>query len=64
MGKSMLMVRLSLWIASLDELIVHGLQALRDTLQQDKVVNTENASIGYVGVDSKFTIVEGDDLQR
>lgn len=43
---------------------MHGLQALRDTLQQDKVVNTENASVGYVGADSKFTIMEGEELQR
>lgn len=35
--------------ASLDELIMHGLNALRDTLQQDKELNTMNTSIATVG---------------
>lgn len=51
-------------IASLDELVRHGLHALRDTLQQDKELNTLNCSIGIVGVDHKFKIIEGDELQR
>ncbi|GAA94266.1 uncharacterized protein L969DRAFT_275514 [Mixia osmundae IAM 14324] len=33
----------------LDELIKHGLHALRDTLQQDKELSTLNTSIGVVG---------------
>ncbi|KAJ3242696.1 Proteasome subunit alpha 1 [Chytriomyces hyalinus] len=49
---------------SLDELIVHGLRALRDTLQQDKELNVTNCSIGFVGKDEKWTVVEGDGLQR
>ncbi|GAA6022434.1 hypothetical protein JCM11491_005504 [Sporobolomyces phaffii] len=36
--------------ASLDDLIRHGLHALRDTLQQDKELTVENTSIGIVGL--------------
>ncbi|GBB88885.1 hypothetical protein RclHR1_01550019 [Rhizophagus clarus] len=49
--------------ASLEELVRHGLHALRDTLQQDKELSTLNCSIGIVGADQKFQIVEGDALQ-
>ena len=49
--------------AKLDELIVHGLRALRDTLQQDKELTVSNCSISYVGKDDKFIIVEGDALR-
>lgn len=35
---------------SLDELIKHGLHALRETLQQDKELTIHNTSIGIVGV--------------
>ncbi|GHJ86816.1 hypothetical protein NliqN6_3218 [Naganishia liquefaciens] len=34
---------------SLDELIQHGLNALRDTLQQDKSLTMKNTSIGIIG---------------
>ncbi|KIY72978.1 20S proteasome subunit [Cylindrobasidium torrendii FP15055 ss-10] len=34
---------------SLDDLIRHGLHALRETLQQDKELNIKNTSIGIVG---------------
>lgn len=34
---------------SLDDLIQHGLNALRDTLQQDKALTKQNTSIGIVG---------------
>ncbi|CAG8703307.1 10698_t:CDS:2 [Dentiscutata erythropus] len=50
--------------ASLDDLVRHGLNALRDTLQQDKELNMDNCSIGIVGADCKFKIVEGDELRR
>jgi hypothetical protein len=50
--------------ASLEELIRHGLQALRDTLQQDKELNIENTSIAIVGEDHPFEMVEGEGLQR
>jgi len=50
--------------ASLDELVKHGLHALRDTLQSDKELTTLNCSVGIVGTDRKFEIIEGDNLQR
>lgn len=34
---------------SLDELIQHGLSALRDTLQQDKTLTLKNTSIAIIG---------------
>ncbi|GAA6063589.1 hypothetical protein JCM10212_000193 [Sporobolomyces blumeae] len=36
--------------ATLDELIKHGLHALRDTLQQDKELTVDNTSLGIVGL--------------
>lgn len=45
---------------SLDELIKHGLTALRDTLQQENQLSIENCSIGYVGKDTPFTILDGE----
>ncbi|KAI8065529.1 nucleophile aminohydrolase [Gongronella butleri] len=50
--------------ASLDELIRHGLQALRDTLQQDKALDIHNTSLGVVGKNKVFEIIEGDQLQK
>ena len=42
----------------------HGLLALRDTLQQDKELNIHNTSLGIVGEDKAFHIIEGDALQE
>ncbi|KAL1681374.1 nucleophile aminohydrolase [Schizophyllum commune] len=39
--------------ASLDDLIRHGLHALRETLQQDKELNVNNTSIGIIGAPSE-----------
>lgn len=50
--------------APLEELVRHGLQALRDTLQQDKDLNIHNTSLGIVGEGHPFEIIEGDALQR
>ncbi|KAJ3067714.1 hypothetical protein HDU98_009074 [Podochytrium sp. JEL0797] len=50
--------------AELDALVVHGLRALRDTLQQDKELSVGNCSVGYVGKDQVWTVVEGEPLQR
>ena len=49
-------------IATLDQLILHGLNALRDTLQQDKELNTQNVSIGVVGKNMPWTVYENDAL--
>lgn len=53
----------------MEELIKHGLHALRETLQQDKELNINNTSIGIIGAaglhekptsQGKFHIVEGE----
>ncbi|KAJ2235454.1 Proteasome subunit alpha type-6 [Coemansia sp. RSA 1286] len=49
---------------SLKELIVQGLKSLRDTLQQGKQLDVLNTSIGFVGKDSKMTILDGQDTQE
>ncbi|KAE9405957.1 N-terminal nucleophile aminohydrolase [Gymnopus androsaceus JB14] len=56
---------------SLEDLIKHGLHALRETLQQDKDLNVNNTSVGIVGPPSKhekttsvnFRILEGETIQ-
>ncbi|ORZ36263.1 20S proteasome subunit alpha 6 [Catenaria anguillulae PL171] len=40
--------------ASLDELVQHGLHALRDTLPSDKELTVENVAVAVVGVDTPF----------
>jgi len=49
-------------LADLDTLIMHGLHALRETLQQDKELTLNNCSIGVVGKDSPWELIEGDRL--
>jgi hypothetical protein len=53
-----------LFIAPLDQLVKHGLCALRDTLQGDLDLNVKNCSIGIVGEGHPFKIVEGEELQK
>ncbi|KAJ7591386.1 20S proteasome subunit [Mycena floridula] len=58
---------------SLEDLIRHGLHALRETLQQDKELNMLNTSIGIIGSSAaeetdvppggSFRILEGDKIQ-
>jgi 20S proteasome subunit alpha 6 len=36
--------------ASREELVVHGLRALKESLAQDKELNVENCSVGVVGI--------------
>jgi len=50
--------------ASVDELIKHGLKALAASLSADTELDTKSASIGVVGKDMAFTVIEGADLQR
>jgi 20S proteasome subunit alpha 6 len=57
-------------LGSLEELIKHGLHALRETLQQDKELTIQNTSIGITGAPSEheqwktenFRILEGDKI--
>ncbi|KAK9324096.1 nucleophile aminohydrolase [Lipomyces orientalis] len=50
--------------ASLEDLVLHGLRALRDTLAQDKELLAQNTSIGVVGLDLKFTLYDNDDARE
>ncbi|XP_066256002.1 proteasome subunit alpha type-1 [Euwallacea similis] len=43
---------------SLEELIKHGLRALRDTLPAEVDLSTKNVSIGYVGQEQQFKILD------
>lgn len=67
-GKRFAFSKIPYWpcflLASLEELVRHGLQALRDTLQQDKELNIHNTSLGVVGKGQLFEIIEGETLQR
>ncbi len=50
--------------ASLDDLIKHGLTALSETLQSSSEgLNTKNCSVGIVGENQPFLILEGAQLQ-
>jgi 20S proteasome subunit alpha 6 len=58
---------------SLEDLIRHGLHALRETLQQDKELTINNTSIGIVGsssqhetgvsADGSFRLLEGEKIE-
>ncbi|KAF8342032.1 20S proteasome subunit [Cantharellus anzutake] len=56
--------------ASLDDLILHGLHALRETLQQDKGLTIHNTSIGIIGsgppddTSRAFRILEGEVINQ
>jgi len=49
--------------SSLDDLIVHALQALVGCVSGDDELTKENGSIAYVGKDQKYVLLEGDALQ-
>lgn len=49
---------------STEELIVHGLNALRDTLSQDVELTSKNTSISIVGESTQFTIYEDETVQQ
>ncbi|KAF7993748.1 hypothetical protein HCN44_010343 [Aphidius gifuensis] len=46
--------------SSLDELVKHGLRALRDTLPNEVDLSVKNVSIGIVGSDQEFDILDED----
>lgn len=46
-----------------DELITHALQALVGCVSGDDELTADNASIAIVGKDTKFTLIEGDNLK-
>lgn len=47
-----------------EELIEHGLNALRDTLSQDIELSFKNTSVSVVGKNIPFTIFEDEDVQQ
>lgn len=44
--------------------MLHGLKALRDTLQQDRELTTLNTSVAVVGPGEKFTLFDGDKVSQ
>lgn len=48
----------------IDLLVVHGLNALRDTLSQDMELTIHNTSVSFVGKDKDFTIHDNEDVQQ
>ncbi|OON18177.1 cyclin ccl1, partial [Opisthorchis viverrini] len=51
-------------VASLDELIYHGLKALSGTLPNEVEITTKNCSLGIVGKSCDFTIYEDDSVDK
>lgn len=47
----------------LEELIIHGLNALRDTLSQDVELTHKNTSISVVGKDQEFVVYDDEEVQ-
>uniref|UniRef100_A0A672L3J5 Proteasome subunit alpha type-1-like n=1 Tax=Sinocyclocheilus grahami TaxID=75366 RepID=A0A672L3J5_SINGR len=47
---------------NLNELVQHGLRALRETLPAEQDLTTKNVSIGIVGKEMEFTIYDDDDV--
>ena len=52
----------SLSDASLEDLIKHVLHALKGASQ--KKLTSRNVSVGFVGADSEFRILEGEDIKK
>ncbi|KAH3738279.1 proteasome subunit alpha type-1-like [Dreissena polymorpha] len=50
--------------SSLDELVAHGLRALRDTLPSDVNLTTKNCSLGVVGEDQNFMIYDDEQVEK
>ncbi|KAF8245109.1 N-terminal nucleophile aminohydrolase [Wilcoxina mikolae CBS 423.85] len=48
--------------SSREELVLHGLRALRDSLAQDKELTTANVSLAIVGKDEKFKLYDGEEV--
>lgn len=49
---------------SIEQLIVHGLNALRDTLAQDVELTSKNTSVSVVGKDTKLAIYDDENVQQ
>lgn len=53
-----------MFLATMENLILHGLRALRDSLAQDKELTSLNTSIAVVGKDMPFRLIENDDVSE
>lgn len=49
---------------NLNDLVQHGLRALRETLPAEQDLTTKNVSIGIVGKEMEFTIYDDADVAR
>lgn len=49
---------------SIEQLIVHGLNALRDTLSQDVELTFKNTSVSVVGKDTEFVLYDDENVQQ
>jgi 20S proteasome subunit alpha 6 len=45
-----------------EELVIHGLKALRECLPQNKELNMQNTTVGVVGKGDKFVVSDDDDV--
>jgi 20S proteasome subunit alpha 6 len=50
--------------SSVDDLIKHALKSLAASLAGDSELDSKNASVSVVGVDTPFTVIEGAELQK
>jgi len=57
--------------SSKEELVIHGLRALKESLAQDKELTVENCSVGVVGVRAEgmktiegFRLYDGQDVKQ
>jgi len=48
--------------SSREELVLHGLKALRDSLAQDKELTTANTTVSVVGIGENFKLYDGDEV--
>jgi 20S proteasome subunit alpha 6 len=48
----------------LNDLVLHGLRALRDTLPNEVSLTTKNCSVGIVGASTSFTVYDDDEVQH
>lgn len=49
---------------SRDDLIKHALKALSGTVSGDKTLDVKSASVGIVGPEGRFEVIDGEPLQR
>jgi len=50
--------------ASKDDLVMHALRALKESMGQDKELTVDNTSVGISGIDEDFTLYDGQDIAQ